>query len=90
MQNQLVLMLKEPIEVICSNLDCEIGEPKDIHLLLEANGKVNFEQELPIPRPTNILSKNGTTAMIVDEVASKAGLSSAANGENNSNGKHIK
>ena len=63
-------MLKEPIEVICSNLDNEIGEPKDIHQLLKENGDVNFEKELPIPRPSDTLSKNGTTAMLVDEVMS--------------------
>ena len=83
-------MLKEPIEVICSNLDSEIGEPKDIHQLLEANGEVNFEKELPIPRQSNTLSKNGTTAMLEDEVMSKAEPSSSVNGESNSNGKHIK
>ena len=63
-------MLKEPIEVICSNLESEIGAPKDIHINLEANGKINFEQEVPIPRSMNIPSKNGATAMIVDQVAS--------------------
>ena len=83
-------MLKEPIEVIRSNLDGEIGEPKDIHQLLEANGEVNFDKELPIPRPSNTISKNGATAMLVDEVVTKADPSSSVNGENNSNGKHTK
>ena len=87
--NQLVLMLKEPIDIVCS-LDCEIGEPKDIHQLLEENGQVNFEQELTIPHSSNTQSKNGATAMIVDEVASKAGPSFGAKGENHTNGKHSK
>ena len=85
-------MLKEPIDIVCGNLDREIGEPKDIHVLLEANGQVNFEQELPIPRPAGTSVKNGEIAKVVGESAFKAGSSVGANGVyvHHTNGKHLK
>ena len=83
-------MLKEPIDIVYSGLEREIGEPKDIHTLLEANGTVNFEQELLIPRSSETSAKNGGTAMVVDEIASKAVPSVATNGANHTNGKHTK
>ena len=51
-QNQLVLMLKEPVDVVCSALDEAIGTPKDIAANLKANGCVNFNVEAEIPQIT--------------------------------------
>lgn len=66
MQNQLVLMLKEPIEVVFSGLTTPIGHPNDIASNIKANGSVNFDLETPIPRSTPASSKNQSSAMIVD------------------------
>ena len=84
-------MLKEPIDIVCGNLDREIGDPKDIHVL-EANSQVNFEQEIPIPRPADTSVKNGEIAKAVGDSAFKAGSSVGANGVyvHHTNGKHLK
>ena len=75
MQNQLVLMLKEPIEVIYSGLEEPIGQPKDIAANLKAAYDVNFDLEVAIPRPAiseSLLSSNQASSsakMIVDSEA---------------------
>ena len=66
MQSQLVLMLKEPVEVVYSGLSSPIGHPKDIASNIKENGSVNFDLETPIPRSTATSSKNQSSAMIVD------------------------
>ena len=58
-------MLKDPIEIVCGNLDAEIGTPRDIQEQLKTNN-VDFGQELPIPLPESNGCKNGEVAMQVD------------------------
>ena len=70
-QNQLVLMLKDPIEVVYSSLEETIGKPRDIAANLKANGSVNFNLETPIPRATAPSSKHNSSAMAVDQIASE-------------------
>ena len=57
-QGQVVLMLKEPIEVVYSALEGPIGHPQDIAANIKANGVVNFNLETPIPRPSSASTKN--------------------------------
>jgi hypothetical protein len=69
-QNQMLLMLKEPIDIVFSDVQGEIGAPKDILKNLAANGDVNFDQQIAIPvigRPS--VDTVSSSTMQVDHVA---------------------
>ena len=53
--NRLVI-LKDPIDVIFSELDCKIGVPEDIKKLV-STGCANFDVEFPIPHAFKIQLK---------------------------------
>ena len=52
------MILKEPVEVVCSAIEEPIGHPRDIAINIKANGSVNFNTETPIPYLSSTSTKN--------------------------------
>ena len=63
-------MLKEPVEVVYDVMEESIGQPMDIATNLKASPGVDFNVEIPIPRP---LAAMATTAATTAATLSSSG-----------------